>query len=154
MRKESHMLVVTDHGGPVRIVLQDGGIRLAVMDSIAFTTTALAGALIVTGSHGGTSAGEYARRYGVAAVACNDAGIGKDAAGIAGLASLDDVGIVGVAVGHETARIGDGTDSWHNGVVSYVNATAVAAGIHVGGSLEEQFTGLAARWAGQGRPSC
>jgi hypothetical protein len=121
---------------------------VAVTDSIAFATTEHAGHLIVTGSHGGASAGEYARRCGVAAVACNDAGIGKDQAGVAGLATLD--GVVGVAVGHDTARIGDGHDTWANGVVSFANAAALAASIRVGETLSEAFTRLAAQWAANG----
>jgi hypothetical protein len=147
------MLLVDDHAGAVRTVL-DGRLRVAVADSIAFLTPDLAGHLAVTGSHGGTSAGEYARRTGVAGVACNDAGIGKDAAGIAGLAALDAHGIVGVAVGHDTARIGDGTDTWESGIVSYANASALAAGIRPGRPLREAFTELAARWTGEEAPAC
>jgi hypothetical protein len=148
------MLLVDDHSGPVRTVLEEGGLRILVMDSIAFAAPDMAGHLIVTGSHGGTSAGEYARRHGVAAAACNDAGIGKDAAGIAGLAALDDDGIVGVAVGHDTARIGDGTDTWLCGVVSYANATALAAGIRPSQPLDMAFTELAGRWSRGGAAAC
>ncbi|OZM75690.1 hypothetical protein CFP66_45235 [Pseudonocardia sp. MH-G8] len=124
------------------------------MSSIAFTTPDMAGNLIVTGSHGGTSAGEYARRHRVAAVACNDAGIGKDAAGTAGLAALDEDGIVGVAVGHDTARIGDGTDTWLCGVITYANVTALAAGIRPGRPLQVAFTELAGRWSQGGATAC
>ncbi|MFD4250140.1 hypothetical protein ACFWQL_10410 [Amycolatopsis thermoflava] len=136
------MRVVDDHSGPVSTVLRHGGLSVAVMDSIAFATGEHAGQAIVTGSHGGASAGEYARRCGVAAVACNDAGIGKDKAGVAGLAALD--GVVGVAVGHDTARIGDGHDTWANGIISYVNESAREAGIRVGEPLSAAFTRLAA----------
>ncbi|WP_033295823.1 hypothetical protein [Amycolatopsis jejuensis] len=138
------MRVVDDHGGPVRTVVRRGELIVAVMDSVAFASAEHAGQLIVTGSHGGASAGEYARRGRVAAVACNDAGIGKDDAGVAGLAALDDV--VGVAVGHETARIGDGPDTWESGIVSYANRAALAAGVQVGEPLAEAFTRLATEW--------
>jgi len=147
------MLLVDDHAGEVRTVLS-GSVRVGVADSIAFLTPDLAGHLAVTGSHGGASAGEYARRLGVAAVACNDAGIGKDSAGIAGLAALDADGIVGVAVGHDTARIGDGTDAWESGIVSYANASALAAGVRPGQPLRTAFSELAARWAREGATAC
>ncbi|MFI5427447.1 hypothetical protein [Aeromicrobium sp. UC242_57] len=57
-------------------------------------------------------------------MACNDAGIGKNQAGTAGLAALDSSGIAGIGVGHDTARIGDGLDTWESGRVSFVNARA------------------------------
>jgi hypothetical protein len=153
MNGENRMLLVDDHAGEVRTVL-DGSVRVTVADSVAFLAPDLAGHIAVTGSHGGTSAGEYARRLGLAAVACNDAGIGKDSAGIAGLAALDADGIVGVAVGHDTARIGDGTDAWESGIVSYANATALAAGVRPGRPLRDVFTELAARRSRAGVAAC
>jgi hypothetical protein len=145
------MPLVDDHAGEVRTVLDERGTRVVVTDSIAFASPALAGHLVVTGSHGGTSAGEYTRRIGAAAVACNDAGIGKDGAGVAGLVALDAAGIVGVAVGHDTARIGDGTDTWQSGIVGYANATALAAGVRPGVPLRAAFTALAAQLTSSAR---
>src|SRR5437899_952732 len=107
------------------------------MDSIAFGSTNLAGDLIVTGSHGGRSAGDYAASYGVALVACNDAGNGKNAAGTAGLAALAERGIAGIGISHFSARIGDGADTWSHGQISYVNACAAALGLRVGTALKD-----------------
>jgi hypothetical protein len=143
------MLLVDDHAGEIRSVATRSAVRIAVTDSISFLTPDLAGQLVVTGSHGGTSAAEYARRAELAAVACNDAGIGKDRAGIAGLAALDDAGLIGVAVAHDSARIGDGTDCWENGTISYANETALRAGVRVGQPLRTEFTALAERLAGE-----
>jgi hypothetical protein len=144
------MPLVDDHAGEVRTVLEERGTRVVVTDSIAFASAALAGHLVVTGSHGGTSAGEYARRIGATAVACNDAGIGKDGAGVAGLAALDPAEVIGVAVGHDTARIGDGTDTWRSGIVSYANAAALAAGVRPGVPLHVAFAAVAAQLAARG----
>ncbi|MGI5230281.1 hypothetical protein [Actinoallomurus iriomotensis] len=112
------------------------------MDSIAFGSATLRGDVIVTGSHGGVSAGEYAASYDVAVVACNDAGTGKNAAGVAGLRALDGTGIAAVGVAHDSARIGDGHDTWENGVVSFVNEHARALGIRTGASLKDQIVAL------------
>ncbi|MCF7547899.1 hypothetical protein [Pseudonocardia sp. WMMC193] len=142
------MLLVDDHAGEVRCVASRHGLRIAVTDSVSFLTPDLAGHLVVTGSHGGTSAGEYARRCGVAAVACNDAGIGKDRAGVAGLLALDDAGVLGVAVSHDSARIGDGTDTWENGLISVANASAIAAGVVLGNPLRREFLALVERLSG------
>lgn len=61
---------------------------------------------------------------------------------MAGLAALD--GVVGVADGHDTARIGDGHDTCANGIISYVNESAREAGIRVGEPLSAALTRLAA----------
>ncbi|MFC5745629.1 hypothetical protein [Actinomadura rugatobispora] len=136
------MFVVNEYGTEPETVLESHGIRVLTMDSIAFASLALAGEVIVTGSHGGASAGQYARRAGVAAVVCNDAGVGKDGAGIAGLRAVGADGIAGIAVGHDSARIGDGRDAWLNGVVTFVNDPARAAGVRHGLPLREQARGL------------
>jgi hypothetical protein len=67
----------------------------------------------------------------------NDAGGGKNDAGIAALALLELEGIAAAAVSHESARIGDALDAWENGIVSHVNASAAEAGISTGETLRE-----------------
>lgn len=126
------MFVLNEYGTEPETVLESHGIRVLTMDSIAFASPALAGEVIVTGSHGGASAGQYARRAGVAAVVCNDAGVGKDDAGIAGLALMDRAGLPGVAASHLSAAISDGPDLWDSGVISHVNEAARAAGFEAG----------------------
>jgi hypothetical protein len=64
--------------------------------------------------------GHYVAAYGfpVAGVLCNDAGVGKDHSGIAGLALLNQVGIPAAAVAAMSACIGSGTSTqqfWVNG---------------------------------------
>lgn len=139
------MRVVDELGTAPVLVLESAGRRIWTMDSIAFASSDLQGDVIVTGSHGGTSAGEYAMSFGVAVVACNDAGIGKNQAGTAGLARLAERGIAGIGVSHDTARIGDGQDTWESGRVSYVNARAQELGIQVGRPVMEQLTLLLER---------
>lgn len=139
------MLVVTNHGIPPETVLEREGVRVVVMDSVAFASLENAGDVIVTGSHGGTSAGEYAERFGVAAIVCNDAGFGKADAGIAGLAAVELAGIAGIAVGHTSARIGDGKDVWDNGIVTFANGLAAGAGVRVGQLVKDQVSALLPR---------
>ncbi|RPH45068.1 MAG: hypothetical protein EHM87_07875 [Burkholderiales bacterium] len=107
---------------------------LFVVDSIAVAEPAMAGAVVVCGSHGGVSAARYvlalpARPH---AVFFNDAGIGKDQAGIVGLAMLEQVGVIAVAYSHESARIGDAADGLDSGRVSRVNDSAMRAGLRAG----------------------
>src|ERR1700722_4430575 len=83
-----------------------------------------AGKVLIGASHGGVYAANLAARAGLRAVILNDAGIGKDAAGIAGLAYLDEIGMAAATIGHDTARIGDGRDMAARGIISRVNAAA------------------------------
>ena len=109
-------------------VWSQDGVRIVVMDSMSQVEDRDAGAIVVAASNGGQESG----RVGVAArcgfVLLNDAGVGKDGAGIAGLAILDTAGIPAAAVGHDTAEISNGPDMWEHGVISHVNTAAQAAG--------------------------
>ena len=89
------------------------------------------GAVIVTGSHGGISVVEYALRIPVKAVFFNNAGVGKERAGIRALDALDAVNIAAAAYSHDSACIGDAQDGWSNGIVSHVNARARQGGVAV-----------------------
>lgn len=113
-------------------------LRLALLDSVTETTAAHAGCVVITGSHGGASVVRYALAAPARLFVFNDAGIGKDGAGIAALADLERAGIAACAVSHASARIGDAQDAWDNGVVSAVNAAAAAMGIVVGEALRMQ----------------
>ena len=99
------------------------------------------GAVLVAGSHAGRIAAAYASKAGVHAVILNDAAVGKDGAGISGLAALADLGMAAAAVSHETARIGDGADTLARGVVSHANAVAAACGV-VPGMTAREAAGL------------
>jgi hypothetical protein len=91
-----------------------------------------AGAVVVTGSHGGRYPGYLAAKARVRAVICNDAGVGRNGAGIASLAPLERYGIAAAAVSHASARIGDPTDMLARGIISHANAPARAAGVAAG----------------------
>jgi hypothetical protein len=110
---------------------------VVVADSVTELAPATRGAVLVAGSHAGVIAATLAARGGARAVILNDAGVGKDAAGIAGLALLESIGMAGAAVAHTSARIGDGTDVLERGVISHANAPAAACGIVAGMSCRE-----------------
>jgi hypothetical protein len=102
---------------------------LLTADSVTELDARHRGAVLVAGSHGGRIAAYYAARAGVHAVILNDAGIGKEEAGVAGLAALAEIGMAAAAADCATARIGDGADTLARGVVSRVNALAAACGV-------------------------
>jgi hypothetical protein len=95
-------------------------------DSITRIGSEATGAVVVNGSHGGLYAAYLAAKLGVAAAVFNDAGVGRDRAGIAGLDYLAGLGIPAVTVGHDTARIGDGADMIARGILTHANPPAIA----------------------------
>jgi hypothetical protein len=99
------------------------------------------GAVLITGSHGGRYPGVLAVSAGVRAAIFNDAGSGKDAAGIAALADLQALGIAAATASHQSCRIGDADDMMARGRISHANAAALACGVAIGQSCAE-----AARW--------
>ena len=105
-----------------------------VIDSATSLPADAAGRVVIGGSHCGVYAAYLAARAGVRAVILNDAGIGRDRAGIAGLGYLADLGIAAATVAGQSARIGDGADCASRGVISHANGLAVDLGCRPGQS--------------------
>jgi hypothetical protein len=103
-----------------------------------------AGHVVACGSHAGRYAAVLATRAGVRGIALNDAGGGLRDAGVAGLEVLDEAGIPAFAVGHASARIGDGADTRDRGVITRVNRLAAALGVRSGGPAREGLRRLEA----------
>lgn len=93
-------------------------------DTITKLPAGSRGAVIVAGSHGGVYAAYLACKAGARAVILNDAGLGKDRAGIGGLDYCQQFGVAAATVGHDSARIGDAADMLTRGVISHANALA------------------------------
>ncbi len=123
-----------------------------ILDSVTKLAPEHAGAIAVCASHGGVYAAWCAARAGVRAVILNDAGIGKDEAGVAGLAWLEALGLPAAALDHDRSRIGDGRDAWVRGVVSRANRIAAALGVEPGQRTPEAVERLAAAPARQLEP--
>ncbi len=100
------------------------------------------GAVVVNASHGGIYAAYLAAKLGVAAAVFNDAGVGRDAAGIGGLDYLQALGVPAATVGHDTARIGDGADMLARGTISHANALAAALGVRLGMTCRDAAAAL------------
>jgi hypothetical protein len=105
---------------------------LLTADSVTELDARHRGTVLVAGSHGGRIAAYYASRAGVHAVVLNDAGTGKEDAGVAGVAALESIGMAAAAADCATARIGDGADTLSRGVVSRANKLAAACGVAPG----------------------
>ena len=119
--------------------------RVLIMGSITQVGAEDAGTWVVTASHGGVSSGEFALEVPLQGAFFNDAGVGKDGAGIAALDMLQARGVAGATVSHLSARIGDCQDTWDHGVVSHANARARELGIVPGQLLRECLRGVLQR---------
>lgn len=114
-----------------------GGAPLRVLDSITEAIGGPPGQVVVSGSHGGLSAGRFAIEAQVRFVVFNDAGVGLDGAGIAALPLLQARGVAACTVAHTTARIGEAASTLATGVVSHANAAALALGVRIGVRLRD-----------------
>jgi hypothetical protein len=114
-------------------------IPIRVVDSITELQPADAGCIALSGSHGGLSSA----RYAIAARPClsvfNDAGVGRENAGIAGLDALQAAGLAALTVSHTSACIGQAASTLRDGIVSHSNPQALALGFETGKPLADQL---------------
>jgi hypothetical protein len=107
-------------------------VTLRVVDSITQLGPQDEGCLAVSGSHGGISSARYALAARPLLSVFNDAGVGKDQAGLAALPFLQSHGLAACTVAHTSARIGEASSTLDEGIVSHANALAQALGVCVG----------------------
>lgn len=124
-------------------IAEIAGHRVVLMDSISLIGEGDAGAVVISGSHGGAISGAFAALYPPRLVIFNDAGGGKAGAGRAAIAMLDKKGLACATVSHATARIGDAEDAWLNGRLSAVGRSAAEAGLRAGLSVRQAVEVLA-----------
>jgi hypothetical protein len=117
-------------------------IPLRVIDSITELQPADAGCIALSGSHGGLSSARYAIAAKPWLSVFNDAGVGKDEAGIAGLDTLQAAGLAALTVSHTSARIGQADSTLRDGIVSHCNPAALALGFAPGRPLADQLNRL------------
>ncbi len=109
-----------------------GNVAVVTADSVTRLDDSHRGNVLIGGSHGGVIAGYLAAKAGVRAVILSDAGVGKDEAGISALPYLATIGMAAATVGHQTARIADGTDQLRRGIITHANDIAAGLGVAPG----------------------
>ena len=101
----------------------------AVADIVTASSSATApdatrGRVLVSGSYGGIYNAWHALRRGALAVILNDAGVGKNGAGVSGLAWMDALGVAGAVADCWSCHIGDGEHMLAHGRISRANRSA------------------------------
>ncbi len=112
-------------------------VRICTASSSATASSDCRGQVLVSGSYGGEYNAFHAGKWGLRGVILNDAGVGKNDAGIRGLAYLDRVGLAAAAADARTCHIGDAEHMLAHGIISHVNAAAQAVGCRPGDSALE-----------------
>ncbi len=113
-------------------------------DSVTKFKPDVVGSVVIAASHAGIYAAYVAAMAGVKGAILNDAGIGRDNAGVAGLGLLEDCGIAAAAVSHLSCRIGDSNDTAARGRISTVNAIAGRLGVVPGMAVRDAAAIMAA----------
>src|SRR5580658_8011493 len=113
------------------------GVKIMTVASCSNLRDEHRGHVAVSGSYGGRYNAYNAAKWPVRAVVMNDAGIGKDDAGIVGLPFLDRIGMAAATADAQTCHIGDGDHMLAHGIISHVNDTAAALGCKPGQSVRD-----------------
>jgi hypothetical protein len=120
--ERNHRTVVLEH---------ESGRSIVCTDSVAYTLPGDRGHnVLCTGGFAGIPNIVKASPY---ALICSDGGRGREDSGLRGLAAEFPVATVDV----QTARIGDGLSTYHEGVISARNELAAARGVAVGQTGKE-----------------
>lgn len=124
----------------IDVALDNGGHGSVIaVDSASLILPGDAGAIVVTGSHGGLPGGDEANvvKAPVRCAVFNDAGVGIDEAGIGRLPVLEARGIAGLTVAAQSARIGEALSTYGTGVISHANRVARDFGAGSGQPLRD-----------------
>jgi hypothetical protein len=111
------------------------GVPMWLLDSVSDASAEHRDCVLVTGSHAGLSVVRFAVAARPRLVVFNDAGGGRDGAGIAALPLLDAAGIGACAVAHSSARIGEAASTLADGRIVHSNNTARRLGATPGRQL-------------------
>ncbi len=122
--------------GKTKSIKQSGNRKIIIADSVTAATDQNIGDILVCGSHCGANVGHIAVTNKIGAIIGNDAGMGKNNAGIAGLAVCDTHNIPAAAVASMSAVIGSGMSTYEEGEVSAVNSLAARLGVSEGMSAK------------------
>ncbi|MEJ0096908.1 MAG: hypothetical protein WDM84_01650 [Bauldia sp.] len=95
------------------------------------------GQVIVSGSYGGEYNAFHAGKWGLRGVILNDAGVGKDNAGVRGITYLEQIGLAAATADVNTCHIADGDHMLAHGIISRVNRFAAAIGCKVGDTVRD-----------------
>lgn len=130
---------MAEHTPPQEIIRQSANGRIVVMDSMTYVDSrnGAADVLIAASYFGSMPVCHWVLPIRPKGVIAQEAGGGKNMAGVSGLWALDAHGIPGAATATASCRISDGADMYANGVIAQANATAQKLGVAAGMTAKE-----------------
>ena len=130
---------MADIAYPQPVVVETAGGRIVVMDSMTYVDerNSADDVLIAASYFGAMPVCHWVLPVRPRGVIAQEAGGGKNMAGLSGLWSLDGHGIPGAATETASCRISDGADMYENGVIAHVNASAQRRGVKPGMTAAE-----------------
>jgi hypothetical protein len=117
--------------------MSEGEVRIYTASSSATATGDCAGQVVVSGSYGGEYNAYHAAKWGIRGVILNDAGVGKNDAGIKGLPYLDRIGLPAATADAMTCHIADAEHMLAHGIISHVNHAAEQLGCQAGQTVRD-----------------
>lgn len=139
-----------DYGRAAALSVGSAG-RILVMDSLSFLSlrTDLPGIeslrsedVVVGCSFAGLQTFAQPLALGPRGLIAHEAGVGRDNAGIAGLAVAQNVGVPAAACETMSARLADGRSLYEEGRIHHANEAAAALGVELGMPVREAATRL------------
>ena len=124
-------------------------VRICTSPSSASAETDCSRQVLISGSYGGEYNAFHAAKWGLRGVVLNDAGVGKNGAGIRGLPYLERIGLPAATADAQSCHIGDGDHMLEHGRISHLNAPALRLGCLVGMTVGECALRMAS-----GEPVC
>ena len=122
---------------PITVAHEDERGRIYFADSMTYFDDRITGSdVIMSGSYAAGPTLSWALKVGAKAGIAHAAGVGKDDAGISGLALADRFGMPAAACETMSARLADGT-SVYEGSVGHANENARELGVEIGQPVSE-----------------
>ena len=106
--------------------------RIVIADTVTKLGPECHGRVVLGASHGAVYAAYLAVKAQARGVILNDAGRGKDDAGVSGGAYCEALGVPYATTGTLSCRIGNGESAAADGVISFVNPMALSLGVSIG----------------------
>jgi uncharacterized protein YunC (DUF1805 family) len=110
--------------------------RIFCVPASSYVNESHRGQVIISGSYGGDYNAFHAGKWGLRGVVLNDAGIGKDNAGIHGIEYLEQIGLAAATADVNSCHIADGEHMLEHGIVSFVNRFAAKLGCKPGDTVK------------------
>lgn len=114
--------------------------KAILLDSV--TDASRCDSIVITGSHGGLYPAAVASNWQMRAVVFNDAGMGLENAGVAGVMALENIGMAVAASDSQSCCIGSAADTLKRGLIKIANSIALDLGVSPGMPVADALTHL------------